>query len=217
MRAESSLGLGELRRVGIQRGVSVRAGSVQTGECGTYEVEGCDGMARDGFVTVFVGGYEDAWAATRDFNAIEELHDDKVLGEYEAAVVKKEPSGEVVVSEVKTSTRSKGAAKGALAGGAIGVLFPPSVVGSAIVGTGAGLTASGMKKPLKRHDIKELGGLLREGRTGVVVVADAATDQALYEALPTALRRAHITVEPDAASIKAAINEVMTLDAATRL
>lgn len=166
-------------------------------------------MVEKPMVTVLIGGYEDYWVAMQDFKDIHELHLEKALGAYEAAIVKKEPDGEVVVAQVKASERGKGAAAGAVIGGVAGVLFPPSIVGTALLGTAAGAWAGGSRKPLKRGDLKELGGLLPEGGTGVVVVAENATEFGVENALPGTRRKTHMTVEPDADAIKSAVGEAV--------
>jgi len=173
------------------------------------------GMAQ--FVTVLIGGYDDIGAAMRDFAQLKQLHEDKSLGAYEAALVKKELNGEVVAAETTASKRREGAGIGAVAGGIVGVLFPPSIIGASIVGSLAGTAIGGSQKSLKRRDFKELGGLLQEGRSGIVVVADDISVQALKVALHEAQRTGSTTVEADADQIKAAIVDAVEMDAAARL
>src|SRR5262245_39056290 len=49
----------------------------------------------------------------------------------DAALVEKDLSGKVRIDEVKELTPRKGAGRGALVGGAIGLIFPPSLLASA--------------------------------------------------------------------------------------
>ena len=172
-------------------------------------------MTEKPMVAVLVGGYQDYWVALKDLDYIDELHLEKALGAYEAAVVKKEANGTVVVGQVKASKRGKAAAAGAIIGGVAGVLFPPSIVGAALVGTATGAVAGGSKKPLRRDDLKELGELLPEGGTGIVVVAEDVSDAALANGLRGARYKAYTTAEPNADSIKSAIGEAVSAGRAT--
>jgi uncharacterized membrane protein len=165
-------------------------------------------MGDDRMVTLFVGAYDDVADGLADLEHLKDLRRDDRIGAYEAALVKKEPSGEVVVANVDSSARRKAAGAGAVAGGVLGVIFPPSAVGMAVVGALGGAAAGGHGRKLKRSDYKELGGLLREGRSGLVVVTDEAPGSETPELLSRAVRTWHGPVYADADAIKEAVADV---------
>jgi uncharacterized membrane protein len=168
-------------------------------------------------VTVFAGGYADVFAAMQDFQAMKEQHAERRLGDYEAALVTREPGGKIIISNVDSSRRARGGAVGALAGGVLGVAFPPSVIGMAALAAAAGAGAENVRKHLKRGDFKQLGELLEEGSSGIVIVADSVTDAAVDELLPQARRRMHTQAEADPAAIKAAVEDGVLLDRGPRV
>src|SRR5262245_22131900 len=63
----------------------------------------------------------------------------------DAAIVSKDAEGKVHVQETKEVTGKKGAKRGAIVGGLFGLLFPPSLIGAAIVGAGAGVVAGKLR------------------------------------------------------------------------
>ena len=90
-------------------------------------------MAKPDDVFVYVGTYPDEMSARDDYEIVKDLHAAGAVGTYDASVVTKDENGKVHVNKDETSTRH-GAWGGAAAGAVVGILFPPSLIGSAIVG-----------------------------------------------------------------------------------
>ena len=95
-------------------------------------------MAKPDAVFVYIGtlserggGHED------DYAGIKDLHAAGAVGTYDAAVVTKDDSGKVHVNKDEMATRH-GAWGGAAVGAVVGILFPPAIIGSAIVGAAVG-------------------------------------------------------------------------------
>jgi uncharacterized membrane protein len=63
-----------------------------------------------------------------------------------------------------------GAWTGAGVGALVGILFPPSILGAAIVGAGAGGLTGHLSRGISRGDLKELGEGLEEGSAAVIVL-----------------------------------------------
>ena len=72
-------------------------------------------------------------------------------------------NGKVHVNKDETSTRH-GAWGGAAVGAVVGILFPPSLIGSAIVGAGVGGVGGHLWKGMSRADVKEFGELIDTAR-----------------------------------------------------
>ena len=86
-------------------------------------------MARTDGTFVYVATYPDETAARADYQAVKELHATGLVGAYDAAVVTKDANGRVHENKDETATRH-GAWWGIAAGAAVGVLFPPAVLGA---------------------------------------------------------------------------------------
>jgi hypothetical protein len=76
--------------------------------------------------------------------------------------------------------------KGAVAGAVVGVLFPPSLIGGAIVGGLAGGGVARLTRSLGRGRVKTLGEALDKGEIALVAVVDTAS----LDAFKTSLTRA---------------------------
>lgn len=121
----------------------------------------------DESVFLYLGVYPDKATADSDLDVVRELHSSKVIGTYDAAVATKEPDGSVQVH--RKSSKHAGWT-GVAAGAVVGLLFPPAIIGSAIVGGAAGSVVGHFWRSLDRGDIKELGELLDSGEAALIVV-----------------------------------------------
>lgn len=138
-------------------------------------------MAPDTFV-VIAGRYDEEEDALADFDAVRRLYQELDIVEmFDAAVLTRDVDGEVhVVRRVDEPVRqgSVGGLTLGIAVGALVALFPAvalgaGVVGGAALGAGAGALAGHVVGGMSRADLKELGELLDEGTSGLVVVAAA--------------------------------------------
>src|SRR5260370_13512006 len=90
-------------------------------------------MSDNNDVLVFIGTYSSVNDARQDYEAVRELHRQGVIGTYDAAVVEKDPDGKVHVHKHEKPTQH-GAWTGVAVGALAGILFPVSLISSAIVG-----------------------------------------------------------------------------------
>jgi uncharacterized membrane protein len=136
--------------------------------------------------------------------------------DFDAAVVAKEPGGEVTIVRRHDEPARHGTDTGlgwGLAAGAVAALFPGiGIVGALLVGGGAGAAlgavAGHAASALSRDDLKALGEVLDEGDAGLVVVygpdmADRVITS-VSRARRTVRRSADISVEELAAQVRAA-------------
>ena len=119
-------------------------------------------MAKPDGVFIYIGTYPDETAARDDYEIVKDLHATGAVGTYDASVVTKDENGKVHVNKDETSTRH-GAWGGAAVGAVVGILFPPALIGSAIVGAGVGGVGGHLWKGMSRSDVKELGELIDDG------------------------------------------------------
>ena len=122
-------------------------------------------MAKPDSVFIFIGTYPDEAAARADDDVVKDLHAAGAVGTYDAAVVTKDATGKVHVNKDEMATRH-GAWGGAAAGAVVGILFPPAIIGTAVVGAAVGGVGGHLWRGMSRADVKELGELIDSGQAG---------------------------------------------------
>src|SRR5262245_1478099 len=122
---------------------------------------------------VFVAAYateEGAGAALKDFQAAERAGSIDLI---DAAVVVHTAEDKVKFEETADPSGKKWAKRGAIAGGVVGLIFPPSIIASAIVGGGAGgIWGKVRDKGLEDEDLKEIGESLPPGSSAIIAIAE---------------------------------------------
>ncbi len=135
-------------------------------------------MAESDGVFVFIGTYLNELSAQADYEEVKKLHDWGGVSGYDAAVVTKDEEGKVHVQKDEMPTR-KGAWGGAAVGAVVGILFPPSIIGSALVGAGIGGIGGHLWRGMSRDDVKELGDVIDDGEAALVIIGPSSLEQAL--------------------------------------
>ena len=128
-------------------------------------------------VFIYIGTYASEAAAQDDYQIVKDLRAVGDIGTYDAAVITKDDDGKVHVSKDEMPTRH-GAWGGAGVGAVIGILFPPSIIGTAAVG-GVG---AHLWRGLSRSDVKELGELIDDGQAALLVIGESTVQQAVEKA-----------------------------------
>src|SRR5512133_1724189 len=88
-------------------------------------------------VFLYAAVYDEIAYAEADYEAVFDLHAAGAIGTFDSAVIRKDADGKVRVTKTEKPTQH-GAWTGAAVGALVGILFPPAIIGSAIVGAGAG-------------------------------------------------------------------------------
>ena len=156
-------------------------------------------MAKPDGVFVYVGTYPDEMSARDDYEIVKDLHIAGAVGTYDASVVTKDENGKVHVNKDETSTRH-GAWGGAAVGAMVGILFPPALIGSAVVGATVGGVGAHLWKGMSRADVKEFGELIDAGEAALVIVGESTLESAIDKADLKAEK--HMTKELDDVSSK---------------
>jgi len=135
-------------------------------------------MAMDTFI-VLAASYDTLGAAEADYHAVRDFYlTSGRLDTYDAAVITRDDGKVRIVVKHEQPTR-QGAWRGlgiGLVGGALVALFPAVGIGAGLLlggagGAGLGALAGHVTAGLRRADLKDLGELLDEGHSGLVVVA----------------------------------------------
>src|SRR5215475_887817 len=109
-------------------------------------------------VQVFIAAFEterEAGDALRDFRAMDRDGSIKLI---DAAVVVRGVDGKVRFEETADPSGKKWAKRGAIAGGLVGLIFPPSIIASAVIGAaGGGVWGKIRDKGFQDSDLRSLG------------------------------------------------------------
>jgi uncharacterized membrane protein len=128
-------------------------------------------MAMPEDVFIYIGTYPSEEAARADYDIVEEFHAAGAVGTFDAAVVTKDDTGKVHINKDEMATRHGGWG-GAAAGALVGLLFPPALIGTALVGAAVGSVTGHLWRGLSRSDFTELGEAIDAGQAALVVVGE---------------------------------------------
>ena len=163
-------------------------------------------MAKADGMFLYLGTYSSEAAARADYDIVKDLHAVDVVGTYDAAVITKDSSGKVHVNKDEMATRHGGWG-GAAAGAVVGILFPPAILGTAIVGGAVGAASGHIWRGISRSDVKELGELIDSGQAALLVVGASTLEQALDKAGLKAEKQVAKQLDVSTADVDAAVKE----------
>ena len=165
-------------------------------------------MADTDSTFIFIATYPDEDAAQDDYQVVKNLHARGLVGSYDAAVVTKDADGKVHENKDETATRH-GAWWGVAAGAAIGVIFPPAVLGAAAVGGVIGGVTGHLAKGMSRSRAKELGDFIDPGRAGLVVVGESKVKEAVQKAVTRAVNETAEDLDVDPKDLDKAMQQAI--------
>ncbi len=149
------------------------------------------------FIAAF-GTEHGAGVALKDFQAAER---DGSIDLIDAAVIVHTADGKVKFEETADPSGKKWAKRGAIAGGVVGLIFPPSIIASAAVAGGAGgLWGKIRDKGFKDEDLKEIGDSLPAGTSAIIAIAEDRMVEQLQRGIEGYRKIARHTVSADAAT-----------------
>jgi uncharacterized membrane protein len=164
-------------------------------------------------VFLYAAVYDDITDAEADYEAVFDLHALGAIGTFDSAVIRKEDDGKVRVTKTEKPTQ-RGAWTGAGVGALVGILFPPALIGSAVVGATAGGVIGHLRGGISRGDLKELGDELEAGNAAVIVIGESKVEEQLEKALARANKVIEKQVDADADELEREIEAAAKEDAA---
>ena len=156
-------------------------------------------------VEVFVAAFDDeeqAGAALKDFRA---MHREGSIDLIDAAVIVRGADGKVRFEETADPSGKRWAKRGAIAGGIVGLLFPPSLIASAAVGAaGGGIWGKVRDKGFQDSDLKAVGESLEPGTSAIIAIAEDRVIERLQKGIEGYRNIARHAVSAEAAAVIAA-------------
>ena len=151
---------------------------------------------------VFVAAYSDetgAGVAARD------LKDMQLAGSIhlvDAAVIVRRADGKVHIEETADPSGKTWAKRGAIAGGLVGLIFPPAVLASAAVTAGAGGVWGKIRdKGFKDEDLKAVGESLEPGSSALIAIAEDKVVENLTKGIEGYARLTRHVLSADAGAV----------------
>jgi uncharacterized membrane protein len=160
---------------------------------------------------VFVYGavYADRADAEADYDMLLDAHSADLVGSYDVALMYKDDEGKVHVSKHEKPTQH-GAWTGAAVGALVGIIFPPTVIGAAVVGAAAGGGIGHALGGMSRKDAKDLGEHLDEGQAALIVIGKSKVREQLDKALTRAQKSDEREVDADGKELAKELDAVAT-------
>lgn len=159
---------------------------------------------------LYVGQYSDLESAEADYLAIKALHSLDVIGTFDAAVVTKTEDGKLKIVHHTEKPTQHGGWGGFAVGAAIGVIFPPAILGPALAGAAIGAIGGHLSGGIPRSDLKELADVLQAGDAAVVAIGEPTIEEAIEKATTRAKREMKKAVKADANAIEREIDALPT-------
>ena len=150
---------------------------------------------------VLVAAYPDIDAATKDFDALAKLVEDKKVAMEAAILITHAEDGSVNVGQTADHRGRKGVAWGGSVGVLVGLAAPPLLAATAVGAVAGGLIGKFVDHRLETEMHDKIGENLPRGTAGIIAAFDDSQRLAVEQALPEALAKS--IVQTDKKGIKA--------------
>lgn len=169
----------------------------------------------DGAYTLLVADFSDTSAAWEAYEALKSIEDGRTVEIEGVIVVRRSEDGKLEVQKATDHSTKSGLKWGVVGGIALGVIFPPSILGSAAVLGSAGALAGKLRQRHHHAELEQqLENAIPAGHSGLLaLVSDpgAVKIQKALERADAIVSSAVDKVEAD--DIKAAAKEAQEADA----
>ena len=175
----------------------------------TPDLEVSAAAVSDGAYTLLVADFSDTGTAWEAYEALKSVEDGRTVEIEGVIVVSRSAEGKLEVQKATDHSTKSGLKWGVVGGIALGVIFPPSILGSAAVVGSAGALAGKLRQRHHHGELEEeLENAIQPGHSGLLaLVSDPGAVK-----IQKALERADAIVESaidkvEADDIKAAAKE----------
>jgi uncharacterized membrane protein len=124
-------------------------------------------------IELVVAAFTDERGAARALDQLKLAKKEKLIGIRDAAVITRDANNTLHIKETGDMSGRKGVGVGGIVGGAIGLLFPPAVLGTAAVGAAiGGLGARLHDAGFRDDELRDIGSSLKPGTSAIVAVIE---------------------------------------------
>ncbi len=183
-------------------------------ETNTPDVEMSAAAVSDGAYTLLVADFSDVSTAWDAYQALKAAEDGRTVEIEGVIVVSRSAEGKLEVQKATDHSTKSGLKWGVVGGIALGVIFPPSILGSAAVVGGGGALVGKLRQRHHHGELeKQLENAIPPGHSGLLALVSDPGAVKIREALELAdaiVESAIDKVEAD--DIKAAAKEAQEAD-----
>jgi len=169
----------------------------------------------DGAYTLLAADFADTDIAMEAYEALKKVEDGATVKIEGVVVVRRNADGKLEVQKATDHSTREGLKWGAVGGAVLGVLFPPSIIGSAlVVGAGGGIIGKLRERHHKKELAKELEDSIEPGHSGIVALVSDPGEVKVRKALEKADHIVEKALDDAAAAdLKAAGKDADSADA----
>ena len=143
-------------------------------------------MTDDTPVDLYIAAYSDPDAAGRDWADLKQLEQDEMISLDGLVLVSRDAEGKIHVKEDTHDVRT-GSIVGAVGGLVVGLIFPPALLASGLVGAGLGAGAGGLVSHHEKNEIKsDVEDVLPLNSSGIVAIFEERWGDSVDKALMNA-------------------------------
>ena len=184
-------------------------------EINTPDLEVGAAAVSDGAYTLLVADFSDTGAAWDAYEALRSAEDGRTVEIEGVVVVNRSAEGKLEIQKATDHSTKSGLKWGVVGGIALGVIFPPSILGSAAVAGSAGALAGKLRQRHHHGELEQqLEAAIAPGHSGLLALVSDPGAVKIRKALELAddiVASAIDKVEAD--DIKAAAKEAQETDA----
>ncbi len=130
--------------------------------------------------------YVDEEGAKTILDTLERMHRASNITLADAAIVMKDADGKLKIKETREVTAAKGAKRGAVVTGVLGLIFPPALIASVLAGGVIGGAWGRLRDTgIKTGRMKDLGNSLEPGNAAVIALAEPQFVELIVETMET--------------------------------
>ncbi|MBD3856555.1 MAG: DUF1269 domain-containing protein [Acidobacteria bacterium] len=157
-------------------------------------------MSVEGY-EIMMATYPTEGGAAGAMDILKQMAKDGSVDIVDAAVLSRDGDGEVHVKQESLPSVKKWSKRGAIIGGVIGVIFPPSLIGSALLGAGIGAGSAKIgKESLKSDELWDAAKDLEPGTSVFVAVVEVEWIEQIQKAAAGYSKLAEHALDSDAAA-----------------
>ncbi len=141
-------------------------------------------MSKKNDYVLLAAKYPNEEHAQAILDMLESMHHAVTIDLHDAVMLTKEPDGKIKTHETTDVSTLKGAKRGLIAGAVLGVIYPPSLIVTALAAGGVGaLWGKAKDSGVKHDDIKELADSLTSGQAAIIVLVSHKSAEGTQRAL----------------------------------